>query len=220
MTNRFPFPLQICRGADLVIEIPANLGLDGSFYRLDYNPPVGNPAPNATIAAREVGDGLQFSNGLPGTRYDFWLYYTNSTHHDWLTWTVSIWTAPDPPANLSVAVRSGKNAIISWSPPSQGNYSSYKLKVLGLSDSSSTNQTIMVEDNHLQHLLKDLTPGATYQVQAYTIFDGKESVAYTSRNFTTSKLSFIILQRSQFSGAKWYTTNLVSHKRGERIYSN
>ena len=35
--------------------------------------------------------------------------------------------------------------------------------------------------------MKDLTPGATYQIQAYTIFDGKESVAYTSRNFTTSE---------------------------------
>jgi hypothetical protein len=41
-----------------------------------------------------------------------------------------------------------------------------------------------------QYQLKDLTPGATYQIQAYTIFDGKESVAYTSRNFTTSELDF------------------------------
>lgn len=177
--------IQISLGADLVIEIPGNLGQDGSYYRLDYYPPVGNPAPNATIASRDVGDEIQFSNGLPGTRYNFWLYYTNSTHHDWLTWTVSITTAPDPPSNLSVAVRSGKNAIINWSPPSQGNYSAFKLKILGLSDSFATNQTIAVEDNQFQHVLRDLTPGATYQVQAYTVFDGKESVAYTSRNFTT-----------------------------------
>ncbi|XP_062554355.1 tyrosine-protein phosphatase 10D isoform X3 [Armigeres subalbatus] len=179
--------IQICLGADLVIEIPGNLGQDGSYYRLDYYPPVGNPAPNATIASRDVGDEIQFSNGLPGTRYNFWLYYTNSTHHDWLTWTVSITTAPDPPSNLSVAVRSGKNAIINWSPPSQGNYSAFKLKILGLSDSFATNQTIAVEDNQFQHVLRDLTPGATYQVQAYTVFDGKESVAYTSRNFTTKR---------------------------------
>ncbi|XP_053697410.1 tyrosine-protein phosphatase 10D isoform X2 [Sabethes cyaneus] len=177
--------IQICSGADLVIEIPGNLGLDDSYYRLDYYPPVGNPAPNATIASRDVGDEIQFSNGQPGTRYNFWLYYTNSTHHDWLTWTVSITTAPDPPSNLSVAVRSGKSAIISWSPPSLGNYSAFKLKILGLSDNFATNQTIAVEDNQFQHVLRDLTPGATYQVQAYTVFDGKESVAYTSRNFTT-----------------------------------
>ncbi|XP_058822089.1 tyrosine-protein phosphatase 10D isoform X2 [Topomyia yanbarensis] len=179
--------IQICRSADLVIEIPGNLGLDDSYYRLDYYPPVGNPAPNATIASRDVGDEIQFSNGQPGTRYNFWLYYTNSTHHDWLTWTVSITTAPDPPSNLSVAVRSGKSAIISWSPPSQGNYSAFKLKILGLSDNFATNQTVVVEDNQFQHVLRDLTPGATYQVQAYTVFDGKESVAYTSRNFTTKR---------------------------------
>ncbi|XP_055611561.1 tyrosine-protein phosphatase 10D isoform X3 [Uranotaenia lowii] len=195
-TSRFSFaPLalvllastlvQKCRSADLAIEIPGNLGQDDSFYRLDYFPPVGNPAPNATIASRDVGEEIQFSNGLPGTRYNFWLYYTNSTHHDWLTWTVSITTAPDPPSNLSVAVRSGKSAIISWSPPLQGNFSAFKLKILGLSDNFATNQTVAVEDNQFQHMLRDLTPGATYQVQAYTVFDGKESVAYTSRNFTT-----------------------------------
>ncbi|XP_038120480.1 tyrosine-protein phosphatase 10D isoform X6 [Culex quinquefasciatus] len=179
--------IQVCRSADLVIEIPGNLGADDSYYRLDYYPPVGNPTPNATIASRDVGDEIQFSNGLPGTRYNFWLYYTNSTHHDWLTWTVSITTAPDPPSNMSVAVRSGKSATVSWSPPSQGNFSAFKLKILGVSDNFVTNQTIAVEESQFQYSLRDLTPGATYQVQAYTVFDGKESVAYTSRNFTTKR---------------------------------
>lgn len=32
-----------------------------------------------------------------------------------------------------------------------------------------------------------MVPGATYQVQAFTVFENKESSAYTSRNFTTSK---------------------------------
>ncbi|XP_052863483.1 tyrosine-protein phosphatase 10D [Anopheles cruzii] len=177
----------ICAGADLVIEIPGNQGLDDSFYRLDYYPPIGNPAPNATIASRDVGDEIQFSNGLPGTRYNFWLYYTNSTHKDWLTWTVSITTAPDPPANLTVIPRNGKNVIINWSPPAQGNYSSFKLKILGLTDSFATNYTTAVEDTQFQYMVRDLTPGATYQVQAYTLYDGKESVAYTSRNFTTKR---------------------------------
>ncbi|XP_049533500.1 tyrosine-protein phosphatase 10D isoform X1 [Anopheles darlingi] len=179
--------VQLCTGADLVIEIPGNQGLDDSFYRLDYYPPIGNPAPNATIASRDVGDEIQFSNGLPGTRYNFWLYYTNSTHKDWLTWTVSITTAPDPPANLTVIPRSGKNVIINWSPPAQGNYSSFKLKIVGLTDSFSTNYTTTNEDNQFQYMVRDLTPGATYQVQAYTLYDGKESVAYTSRNFTTKR---------------------------------
>ncbi|XP_037938051.1 tyrosine-protein phosphatase 10D isoform X1 [Teleopsis dalmanni] len=171
--------------ADLAISIPNNQGLDDAFYRLDYSPPYGFPEPNTTIASRDIGDEIQFSRALPGTKYNFWLYYTNFTHHDWLTWTVTITTAPDPPSNLSVQVRSGKNAIISWSPPIQGNYSSFKIKVLGLSEASSSyNRTFLVE-NALQHSAKELTPGATYQVQAYTIYDNKESVAYTSRNFTT-----------------------------------
>lgn len=78
--------------ADLVIEIPSNSGQANAFYRLNYDPPFGSPPPNTTIASRDVGDEIQFSQGLPGTRYNFWLYYTNETHNDWLTWTVSITT--------------------------------------------------------------------------------------------------------------------------------
>ncbi|XP_070491352.1 tyrosine-protein phosphatase 10D isoform X3 [Chironomus tepperi] len=179
--------IQTSLSADLVIEIPNNNGQDDSSYRLDYYPPYGYPSPNTTISSRDIGDELQFSGGLPGTKYSFWLYYTNATHHDWLTWTVSITTAPDPPSNLSVLVKSGKYATITWSPPLQGNFSSFKLRILSLSDQQNSfmNRTISVTDDSFQHQLKDLTPGVTYQIQAYTIYDGKESVAYTSRNFTT-----------------------------------
>ena len=44
----------------------------------------------------------EFSRGLPGTKYDFKLYYSNSSVADYLTWTASITTAPDPPSNLSI----------------------------------------------------------------------------------------------------------------------
>lgn len=84
--------MQICFSAELVIEIPGNLGQEDSSYRLDYYPPFGNPAPNTTIASKEIGDEIQFSNVLAGTKYNFWLYYTNSTHHNLLAWTVSITT--------------------------------------------------------------------------------------------------------------------------------
>lgn len=87
-----------------------------------------------------------------------------------------------------MAVRTGKTVQVSWSPPTQGNYSSFKLKIIGLSD-PGTNRSVTIDDNSLSYNLKELTPGATYQVQAYTVFDGKESVAYTSRNFTTSTYS-------------------------------
>lgn len=78
--------------ADLAISIPNNKRLDDAFYRLDYSPPYGYPEPNTTIASNEIGNEIQFSRALPGTKYNFWLYYTNFTHHDWLTWTVSITT--------------------------------------------------------------------------------------------------------------------------------
>uniref|UniRef100_A0A0K8UW28 protein-tyrosine-phosphatase n=1 Tax=Bactrocera latifrons TaxID=174628 RepID=A0A0K8UW28_BACLA len=171
--------------ADLAISIPNNQGLDNVYYRIDYSPPYGDPAPNTTIPSREIGEEIQFSHALPGTKYNFWLYYTNYTHPDVLSWTVTITTAPDPPSNLSVQVRSGKNAIISWSPPTQGNYTSFRIKVLGLSGASNSYNRTFVVNNTFQHSVKELTPGATYQVQAFTVYDNKESVAYTSRNFTT-----------------------------------
>jgi len=37
-----------------------------------------------------------------------------------------------------------------------------------------------------QYILKDLIPGATYQLHLFTVYDHKESVAYISKNFTTS----------------------------------
>lgn len=89
----FVLSLQDVRCADLAISIPNNPGLDdGASYRLDYSPPFGYPEPNTTIASRDIGDEIQFSRALPGTKYNFWLYYTNFTHHDWLTWTVTITT--------------------------------------------------------------------------------------------------------------------------------
>lgn len=36
--------------------------------------------------------------------------------------------------------------------------------------------------------LRELSPGATYQLHAFTLLHDKESAAYASRNFTTSEL--------------------------------
>lgn len=104
-------------------------------------------------------------------------------------------SVPDPPSNLSVSVRSGKTAIISWSPPVQGSFSSFKLKINPLSNTLDPKPpSLTIEDvQSSSYILRDLTPGATYQVQAFTVFEGKESAAYTSRNFTTSTLfNFVI----------------------------
>ncbi|XP_032594468.1 tyrosine-protein phosphatase 10D [Drosophila grimshawi] len=175
-------------GADLVISVPNASSNDNAFYRIDYSPPFGYPEPNTTIPASEIGQDIKLSRVLPGSEYNFWLYYTNSTHRELLTWTVNITTAPDPPDNLSVQLRSSKSALITWKPPSMGKYTSFKIKVLGLTEPSHSeyNRSYLLDGNDMLQLsAKELTPGGTYQVQAYTIYQGKESVAYTSRNFTT-----------------------------------
>jgi receptor-type tyrosine-protein phosphatase beta len=178
--------VKIGRGAELAIHIPGNLGQEGVIYRLDYYPPFGHPAPNTTIASKNIRDVIKFSQALPGTKYDFWLYYSNSSHNT-LTWTANFTTVPDPPSNLSVSVRSGKSAVILWSPPAHGGFSSFKLKINSLNNVPEAKPQTLTIDNvdTTNYFLKELTPGATYQVQAFTVFENKESAAYTSRNFTT-----------------------------------
>ncbi|XP_008203382.1 tyrosine-protein phosphatase 10D isoform X5 [Nasonia vitripennis] len=175
---------EVTRSADLAIEIPGNLSQGGSWYRLDYSPRIGDPPPNTTIAASEIGDVIKFRNGLPGTRYEYWLYYSNDTLHDWLTWTASITTPPDPPSNLTVSVKSGKSAVVYWEPPRHGNYSGFRLRVQSFNDASNP-WTSVIPADAAPYTLRDLTPGATYSLQLFTVLETKESVAYTSRNFTT-----------------------------------
>lgn len=96
---------------------------------------------------------------------------------------------PDPPSGLTVQVRNGKSAIISWEPPSQGSFTSFKLKINPLVHIADPKQQTITIDNidSTSYALKELLPGATYQVQAFTVFENKESAAYISRNFTTSE---------------------------------
>ncbi|XP_030754681.1 tyrosine-protein phosphatase 10D-like [Sitophilus oryzae] len=176
--------VKIVSAAELVIHIPWSLGQEGVVYRLDYYPPFGHPAPNTTIASKNIRDVIKFSHALPGTKYDFWLYYSNATHNT-LTWTANFTTVPDPPSGLSVYVRSGKQAVISWSPPANGSYTSFKLKINPLVHIPDGKAITIENVENTQYTLKDLVPGATYQVQAFTVFENKESAAYTSRNFTT-----------------------------------
>ncbi|XP_046489703.1 tyrosine-protein phosphatase 10D isoform X2 [Neodiprion pinetum] len=175
---------EVTYSTDLAIEIPGNLSQGDSWYRLDYSPAIGYPPPNTRISSDEIGDEIKFTNVLPGTKYEFWLYYSNSTLNDWLTWTASITTAPDPPSNLTVTVRNGKSATVSWAPPAQGNYSGFRLRVQSFSDTSSP-KTSLVPADMATYTFQDLIPGATYSLQLFTVLDANESVAYTSRNFTT-----------------------------------
>ena len=133
--------------ADLVIRIPGDLSQQDGYYRLDYLPPEGQPAANTTFSPAAINDVIEFSGGSPGTKYEFKLYYSNSSLADWLAWRASITTAPDPPSNLSIDVISGKVATIAWQPPSKGGYSGFKLKVIPLSEPSKSVRKIVIREN-------------------------------------------------------------------------
>jgi receptor-type tyrosine-protein phosphatase beta len=171
--------------ADLVIRIPGDLSQQDGFYRLYYKPEVGSPEANTTFRPQSISDVIKFSRGLPGTKYDFWLYYSTTSISDWLTWTASITTAPDPPSNLSIDIKSGKVADIEWNPPSTGGYSGFKLKVIPLNEAQKSIRNIVIREDSSPFQLRDLTPGATYEIQLYTVYENKESAAYISTNFTT-----------------------------------
>ena len=146
-------------------------------------PPAGSPAANTTFKPSDIRDTIDFSQGLPGTNYDFWLYYSNTTISDRLTWTASITTAPDPPTNLEVIVESGKKAVVSWEPPTVGKHSDFKLKFIPLSEPEAYIRNLMTSKT--RSTLRDLSAGATYEIQLYTVYENKESQTYISTNFTS-----------------------------------
>lgn len=61
--------------------------------------------------------------------------------------------------------------------------------MIPLSEPDALPRYAVVEEG--KYTLANLTPGASYQVQLLTVYDGKESLAYTSTNFTTSNYYFI-----------------------------
>ena len=107
--------IPVSQSADLVIRIPHDVSQQDGFYRLDYQPTIGIPPANQTFRPADIRDAIEFSRGAPGTKYSFKLYYSNSSLADWLTWTASITTAPDPPSNLSIGkflkIKSSKTRI-------------------------------------------------------------------------------------------------------------
>ena len=88
-------------------------------------------------------------------------------------------TAPDAPTNLSITVEDGEVATANWDPPAVSQHSAFKLKLIPL----NILQNIVI--NETTNTLRDLTPGATYQVQVSSIYEDKESQNYISTNFTT-----------------------------------
>ena len=217
------------RAADLVIRVPGALSQQDGYYRLDYSPPAGSPAANTTFKPSDISETIDFSKGLPGTKYDFYLYYSNSSITDWLTWTASITTAPDPPTSLTIDVQSGTQARVGWRPPSLGQHSGFKLKLLPLSEPTKSVRNLLVRET--KSTLKDLSPGATYEIQMFSVFENKESQAYISTNFTSKPNTpgrFIVWFRNETTllvlwqppyPAGFYTDYKVSIKPEDALYS-
>lgn len=170
-------------GVDLVLSIPGDHSQHQGSYRLDYRPPVGVPVVNTTFTSSELSKAINISSCLPGTKYDFWMYFSNTSITDWLTWTASITTAPGPPTQLGLDIQSGEKAEVRWQPPSTGGFSRFRLKVAPLSESTAPMRNLVVAKTEAS--LQNLTAGATYEVQLYTMLDDKESQTYISTNFTT-----------------------------------
>ena len=196
-----------------------------------FRPPVGLPAANTTLRPRDISDKdtINFSGGLPGTKYTFWLFYSNRSVADHLTWSGTINTTPDPPTQLNIDVQSSKVAVVRWDPPNSGSFSGFKLKVIPLSEPGKAIKNIQTRDQ--KSTLKDLTPGATYEIQLYSVYEQKESTAYISTNFTTKPNTpgrFIVWFRNETTllvlwqppyPAGYYTDYKVSIKPEDSVQS-
>jgi hypothetical protein len=76
---------------------------------------------------------------------------------------------------------------------------------------------ITVEDTW--YSLQNLTPGASYQVQLFTEYDGKESIAYTSRNFTTSKQNRYACSLLSNTTNSYFDVSLSAHSEAKESIS-
>lgn len=76
---------------------------------------------------------------------------------------------------------------VTWDPPVIGEYSAFKLKVIPLSEPQNSNKNIIITESQLPFPMRELTPGASYELQLFTVYENKESAAYVATNFTTRK---------------------------------
>lgn len=158
-------------------------------YRIDYQPSKGIPSSGFKITSSDIrtNANVVIADTAPGTDYTINVFplFSNGTTGP-LTWSTLYSTEPEPPRDLSVDVITGKEVKLDWSPPSEGSVSSYQAKIIPLSEQDDTVvRNLNVSNNELTLKLRDLTPGATYEVQLQSIYSKKPSNAYLSANFTT-----------------------------------
>lgn len=88
---------------------------------------------------------------------------------------------------MSIEVHSGKSVELGWLPPLQGSITDYKVTIIPLSEQDDTTQrqfNVKAQDE-LPFAIRDLTPGASYEVQLQSNYLDKPSSVFLSANFTT-----------------------------------
>lgn len=158
-------------------------------YRVDYEPPRGMPPPRFRLSSSDIktNANIIIADTAPGTDYTINVLplSPNGTVGP-LLWSTLYSTDPDPPRELSVDVITGKEVKLDWSPPSEGLVSSYQAKIIPLSEQDDTAiKNLNVSQSELTLKLRDLTPGATYEVQLQSLYAKKPSNVFLSANFTT-----------------------------------
>ena len=117
-------------------------------------------------------------------------------------------------------MKSSKNAVVSWQPPRLGQHSAFKLKVIPLTERNIAIRNFEIQGTRSS--IKDLTAGATYEIQLFTVYQNRESQAYISTNITTkpntpgrfivwfrNETTLLVLWQPPFP-AGFYTTYKVS----------
>lgn len=92
-----------------------------------------------------------------------------------------------PPRDLSVKVVSGKVVTLDWNPPLEGRFNSFKITIEPLSpqDDTGIRTKIIGVSDATPVPIRDLTPGASYEVRLHTVYWNEESKIFLKANFTT-----------------------------------
>lgn len=163
--------------------------LDNLSFLVDYEPQRGIPSSRFKLTPSDIKTNANviIADTAPGANYTINVYplYPNETIGP-LAWSTIYQTEPGPPRELSVDVITGKEVKLDWSPPSEGSVSNYQAKIIPLSEQDEAEiKNHNVSHNELTLKLRDLTPGATYEVQLQSIYGKKPSNVFLSANFTT-----------------------------------